>query len=350
MPALACACLPLAGCLQESGTEIPNELVGKEFIAGRGPAANAELKLIPVGYIPGGTQGPDSAQAAVVTAKTDDKGRFAFKDVSPGQYNLIAAQDGLRSFRDSLVVTGKAQDLSGDTLDAPGTLSGWVELEPQDDPQTATVQVMGTTRFVNVDARGFFRLKDLGAGEYRLRVVTILPLYAPLFQEVVVRAGADDTLAQPLLPFFAGIPVIRGLTAMPDVKGIVHLAWSKPKYGKVLDYLVYRDTAGTLLPSALPILRIKDTCYEDTIYSRTPRAGQYGYDDSAYRTFSYRVKILDWSGNVGPSYGFTEATVAPPTVLDRAFPSADSPPSGAATADAAPTPRPRPAGPGPAPR
>jgi hypothetical protein len=304
----------LAACMQgEGGTEIPNELVGHEFIAGKGPAADAEIKLVPVGYLPG-SQGIDSANPVLLTARTDDKGRFAFRDVPPGQYNIQAAQDGLHSFRDSLPVTGKGQDLDPDTLSAPAVLTGRVELEPEDDLQSVTVQALGTTAFVNADADGQFRITNLGAGQYQLRASTILPLYTSDYEVVTLHAGAHDTLARPLRPYYTGIPVVRGLTATPTADGGIRLNWNKPTYKKALAYLIYRDAANVLLPSTVPLWRVTDTAYTDVIYSQTPDSTQFPYQDTSAHAYSYRVKILDASGNVGPSFGFIEATSIPPTV------------------------------------
>ena len=189
----------------EGGTEIPNELTGKEFIAGKGPAADADIRLIPVGYVPGAS---DSGKG-VLTAKTDAPGRFSFEDAAPGQYNLIASKEGLHSFRDSVSVSAKGLQLEADTLKAPGSLVGRVALQPQHSNRTAMVQVLGTTVFVNVAVNGEFTLADLGAGRYRIRVSSIEEGYVPLFRECDIRAGQTDTLADTCGPSSPAFPSLR---------------------------------------------------------------------------------------------------------------------------------------------
>lgn len=309
--ALLCGVFP--NCVQDGGTEIPNELVGKELIAGKGPAANAEIKLVPVGYVPG-APGADSGKGALVSGTTDAQGRFTFKDLAPGQYNLIASKDSLHSFRDSLTITGKGQDLATDTLRAPGSLYGTIELEPNHDPRTAMVQVLGTTIFVNVDRDGHFLLQALGAGIYRLRVSTILEGYVPLFQEAAVHSGKTDTLPT-LRPFYSGTPVVTGILATANNDGTVKVKWNRTAYGNAEGYLLYRDSSGTLLPSPVPFARMSDTFFVDSVYSKTPRAGQYDYLDTTTRVFTYRVRILDRSGNPGPGFGSSSVTAYPPGKL-----------------------------------
>lgn len=315
-PVLAAALLAVCpaffhGCqTADGGTEIPNELRGSEVIAATGePAADAEVRLIPVGYVPG-----EDSSSPLFTARTDARGRFVFEDLPPGQYNILAAEGNLRSFRDSVTVTGRVQELAADTLKAPGSLSGVVKLQPQHGPEIATVQAMGTTVFVNVSSDGSFALNGLGAGTYRLRVAVQDPGYVPLYRVVEVPAGGSRALAEPLEPHFAGTPVVTGLTATPGPGGTMTVRWDKPAFRKVQAYLIYRDSLGSLLPGNLPHRNVSDTLFVDTIYSETPGPGQYPWRDTVPRTFRYRVKILDLSGEVGPAFGFAEGTAVPPTV------------------------------------
>jgi hypothetical protein len=309
-----CATLIFSCLAPEDGTEIPNELTGTEFLAGSGVASDAEIQLVPVGFQPGGTSRSDSVASAVFKTTTGVNGKFTFRDVPAGLYNIVASKNGSASFRDSVAVTGKRQSLEADTLRTPGRLVGLVALQPQHDPRTAIVQVMGTLLFVNVEKDGKFNLEGLGAGSYRLRVTTSLAGYSPLFKEVSVRSGMEDTLPEPLRPFYFEIPVVTGLTAKPGSEGTVILRWSVSDFDKVRSYCIYRDTVRALLPSTAPIQCVTDTIYIDTIYSPTPRHGQYPYQDTVHHSFVYRVKILSQSDDVGPSFGFAEVRAVPPSI------------------------------------
>ncbi len=300
----------IPSCVNDGGVEIPNEVVGKEFIAGKGAASQAEIKLVPVGYVPG-AQGPDSGRGALVSGVTDASGRFSFKNVVPGQYNVLVSKDGMNSFRDSITITGKGQDLSSDTLKVPGALYGTVVIEPNHDTRMATIQVLGTTNYVNVDQQGHFSLNGLGAGTYRLRLVVGIDGYSPLFQETVVHSGKTDTLL-PMRPFYSLTPVVIGLSAMPNSDGTIKVKWNRSEYANTDGYLIYRDSAGTILPSQNAITRTADTFFVDTIYSKQPKKGQYDYLDTATRPFTYRVRILDRSGDPGPGFNSALVTAYPP--------------------------------------
>lgn len=308
----AALCVLFAGCIQDGGTEIPNELVGKEIIATGGPAADAEVMAVPVTFVPNG-HGGDSGNGTLFSGRTDADGRFAFKGMVPGRYNLIVSKGGLHSFRDSVPVTGKAQALADDSLYAPGSLTGTVLLRAPDSPRSAIVQVLGTTIFVNVGADGSFTLKNLGAGQYRLSVVTTLPGYTPLFKEFTIVSGKDDTLFEPLQPFTSTIPVVENLSVVPDSNGVLFLKWSKSEYANAKAYLIYRDPEGTLLPGDQPIARVADTVYADTLYRIVTSGGIESVSpDSLPHTYTYRIKILAQSGEVGPSFGFVDGNAVPP--------------------------------------
>jgi hypothetical protein len=301
---VATACL--SGCERAptSGTEIPNELVGREVVSGKGPAADAEIRLIPVGYMPGGPN--DANTQLTFRTRTDADGRFALSGVRPGQYNILAMKDGLKSIRDSVPITEIGIDLGTDTLKLPGTLIGTVSLQANHNPRTATVQVLGTNLFVNVDQGGGFSLRDLAPGQYRLRVETSMDGYTVLYVPVEVRSGRIDTLP-PLVPFYALVPVVTGLRAESSPDGCIRLSWDATPYPNSDGYLVYRDSAGSILPSTVPIARVQRPRFVDTLYSWTPKPGQFSFEDSAIREYAYRVRLLDAGGQIGPSNGSASA-------------------------------------------
>lgn len=297
----------LAGCqtTAPSGTEIPNELVGQEILAGKGPAADAEIRVVPVAYVPGGS--PDqNAHLTLYKARTDESGRFSLPGVLPGQYNILAVKDDMKSLRDSVAISGIGLDLGADTLKRPGTLYGTVVLQPNHDPRSATVQVLGTNLFANVDEGGGFVLKDLAPGEYRLRVETTYDGYTPLYAPITVRSGRLDTLP-PLSPFYALLPAVTGLAAASTPDGCIRLSWDRTAYPNSDGYLIYRDSASAILPSAVPIARVQKPGFIDTVYARVPKPGQFSLEDSTIREFTYRVRLLDAGGQIGPAYAKASA-------------------------------------------
>lgn len=308
----------LAGCqVNDSGTEIPNELRGSVLVNGPSkPAAaiGAEVRLVPVGHVPGPVGSGDALDRLILSANTDERGEYSFSEVPWGLYNVIAMQDGKASFRDSLFVTGRSQTLIPDTLSASGSLTGLIRLQPQHDPRTATVQVLGTQLAVNVDEWGRFLVPGMGEGLYRLRVVTTVEGYTPLYAEVYVRSSVSEMLTEPLEPFYFGIPVVEGLFATPEPDGTVRLQWQPPPaFGNVQAYLIFRDSVNAIEISRTPIGRTSSFSYIDTVYSRTPKPGQYPFQDTTPRVVEYRVRIRDMSGEVGPVFGSVIVEAIPPT-------------------------------------
>lgn len=295
-----------------SGTEIPNELVGAEILPGKGPAAQAEIRLVPVGHRPGSEEG--DAGGPGYKAVADSAGRFRLAGIQPGLYNILAAKDGYKSFRDSVVVTEVGLDLGADTLQVPGSLYGTVSLQPNHDPRSATVQVLGATLFVNVDSAGNFLLPDLAPGRYRLLVEAGLDGYAKLYVPAVARSGMTDTLPA-LAPFFSGIPVVTGLSASTFTGGTILVSWSRSDYHNLDGYLIYRDSASAILPSIVPIARVGEPYFHDTLFAANPRPGQYLLSDTNVREFTYRVRVLDRGGDIGPAYAKASAVAYSPSQI-----------------------------------
>ena len=165
--------------------------------------------------------------------------------------------------------------------------------------------------------------RDVTAKTYRLRVHTSLPDYAPILRDVVHPGGRPLSIRPP----YSGVPVLVGLSAVPGPKGTVILSWNKPDYDTVEAYLVYRDTVGTADTSETPYVRVArtDTSWIDTVYSRTPRAGQYDYADSTYHEHDYRVRIQAGSGTLGPLFFSVRGRAVPPALEADSIPPAPLP-------------------------
>ncbi len=294
----------LANC-QDGGSELPNELHGKVVTVNSLPAAEVEVGLYSVDYIPADSGGSRLAW----TTRTDASGKYAFRNIPSGRYNLVGSRDSLGFFRDSVSVAGAA-DIGRDSLGLLGRLSGTVRLQPQDDPRNVVIQVMGTDNYVNVGADGAFTLSGLAGGTYRLRVFVSLPNYVPLYRDIQVRAGRHDTLQPPLEPFYSGIPVVTGIKATYDTaSGVARISWRPVAYPSLLTYLVYRDRADAVDLSGIPLnnSRLTDTVFYDTLYRRQihPRVlndTSGGWDDTASYSWEYRVRVKAANNTIGEPY------------------------------------------------
>ncbi|MBW8886629.1 MAG: carboxypeptidase regulatory-like domain-containing protein [Fibrobacteres bacterium] len=315
LAALTCAGLALWGCGDDrvAGTEVENE-IGYVFQPGGGPAAGAEVRVIPVGYnpLPGaakGTAGASKSAAGVYKLETDARGSYNLHGIPAGQYNILAAKEGLAAFRDSINIDGSPGVLASDTLAPTAGLSGIVQLQPNHNPATATVQFLGTTIYANVDAAGRFRLEGLAAGIYQARIATTLPEYTSLFVRFTVAAGTSTAWPDTLRPVYTGIPVIEDLKADYDTaSGAVRLSWAKSDYPNLIGYLVYRDTLLARSLSTQPInkFRIVDTVYADTLAWTLASANEPD------QHWEYRVAVLASNGKPGETFLSVPVTAVSP--------------------------------------
>jgi hypothetical protein len=301
--------LPFSGCVSDGGTEIPNEVKGTLYTVSGAPAVSAQVTLYPVNYEPGAGSLSDSGQYSVLT---NASGRYSLKTVPSGTYNLVAVGQNVAAFRDSIFVTTSGASLPPDTLRTPGTITATVQLQPQHSPQTATVQVLGTDYYTNVPANGQFTL-TLPQGHHRLRVSVSLEEYTPLFKTVTVTSGVNDTLAEPLAPFYSGIPVVRELTAKADSAGKIHLKWRHTDFIALRYYFVYRALAGSLSEGEL-IGVTNDTVFTDTVFAQSfgqfyDEETQSPYSDTTAMAYNYRVRVFSETEEIGMSYGFASASV-----------------------------------------
>lgn len=317
-----CAAL-IGGC--QTGSEIPNELRGRMVDANGKPVAGAVVVLYAVDALPG------SEPVSADTVRTDASGSYAFPQVAPGNYNVIATGPDQRALRDSVSMDGNGLDVGTDTLRNPGSLVGRIVLQPKEDPRKALIQVLGTDIFVNVDADGYFRLEDMAEGKYRLRLM--VGGYTPLYQAFRIRSGREDTLAQALEPFFVGIPMVTGLKGEALADGSIRLSWNAVHYADMRAYGVFREPADAVVLSGNAMaLVVGDTVFTDTVYSANPRpdpfgfprnndpdnayGGQFPIDDTTAYRFRYRVVVYSKSSDTGTEMGefsdYVFVTARPP--------------------------------------
>ena len=97
---------------------------------------------------------------------------------------------------------------------------------------------------------------------------------------------------------YTGIPVVTGLSVANDsATGDLLLGWSAATYSRILDYLVYRDTAGSISYSTTPFAAASGTSWRDTA------AGAF----AQRRSWRYRVALRNTSGTAGGWLGSTRS-------------------------------------------
>jgi hypothetical protein len=270
----------------------------------------------------------DSTRAIAYQTKTDANGRYSTKGLVKGMYNMLAysakglvkgapkmlaANDSLMVYQDSILVLQDTVLVQPDTLEKPGSITGIIGLQPNHDPRTATVQVLGTDLYTNVNINGRFTLSPVARGSYNLRLVTTLADYTPTYVTIHTQGQKKDTLADTLWLLYTGIPVVTGLAATYDTaNGVVHLSWNKVSYRDFQDYLVFRDAYDSIVLSTNPIAARGDTFFVDSIYKRNSGTVQFSFSDTNDYHFKYRICVEDNSGNRGYTYKYVDIVAVSP--------------------------------------
>lgn len=282
-----------AGTNDETHTEVAARVLLPD---GSTPAAGAQVVLVPV-----------QGTVAAARGQVDSSGVPRLPRVADGLYAFSASSGPLASWTDSVRVSaGKLLLDSDDTLRQASSITGVVALQPQHDPRTVTVNVLGTDAWANVASDGTFELPLLGAGVLRLRFSTSIPDYTPLYQSVPLPASVDFLFADTLRIPFTGIPVVTGLKAVCDsATGDIVLGWSTSDHPHLVDYVIWRDSAGAVEFSEKPIASTTDTTWRDTRAAGSDRA----------LAWKYRVAVrVSGGSDPGAWYQVVSATSIPPAL------------------------------------
>ncbi len=279
---------------QISGTEVTNERSIVYLPGGKEPAAYAQVSVVPTDHIP---------EASVENEKileviTDGQGSYSVTGLQEGYYNILARKDQYAFFEDS-VYLAESEVARKDTLDIAGAITGRVVLQPNHDPRSVLVQVIGTSvLYERVDSRGYFTLSGLAQGEYQALFVTTLDNYTPTPEKLRIRSGVSDTLTEPIEMIYTGIPVVENIKAVYDpVSKLVRVSWDSVQYSQFDSYLVYRENMGEQNQNLDTIARISGTEFCDSLKDTE-------ITDSLH--LRYRVAVSSTSLKRGEMYAFSD--------------------------------------------
>ncbi|MFP4521876.1 MAG: 6-bladed beta-propeller [Fibrobacterota bacterium] len=225
-----------------TGSEVGNAYtVSGKFYAATGAAVEgAVVHFVKVGYDPY-NKTTAKLLAESDTVITDSTGTYGTNDLDPGTYNVYGEDDnGDVVLIDSVEITDDTTVIDSDTLDEPGSVAGFIKLEPGDEPDKIIAIVMGSNTFRIVNQDASFSLADLPEGEYNVKFFSTLDDYSNYDTSFSVTSGevlnVPDSIVIPLK-----IPKVTGLTVDYDtMKQIVHLSWDRADADKVDGYNVYR--------------------------------------------------------------------------------------------------------------
>jgi len=301
-----------ANLIDQGGTDTGNGLVTAMLYNPDGtPAKHAKVMFYPVNYNPHtGGLGKTITAAAVDSTTTNDSGNYT-ATLDSGTYNIIASGSGNLAYQDSITaIKNDTVRPNPDTLKPAGSLRGIVRLEEGGDPTTVFILFMGTRTFTwPDDTSGSFTSDSMAAGTYRVRILTTTPNYKVLDTTLTVIAGTIDTLPQPIVLKFIGIPTPKNVKVSYDTAmQIVTLIWSKVDTGLVKGYNIYRrdvDSSFGQTPINGTTL-VRDTVYRDTT----------GVQD---KTYEYKVVAIDKGDNAGKMSAAVSVVIASYFVLDSTY-------------------------------
>ncbi|MBK9577947.1 MAG: carboxypeptidase regulatory-like domain-containing protein [Fibrobacteres bacterium] len=263
------------------------------------PAIGATVKVFQYG-----------STSLVLKTETDSSGHYSVAGLN-GTYSILFKKDTLAAFQDSAFIFLDTNYIKSDTLKMQSKLSAQIGLQPGDNYQTVTVEVLGTDIFANVDAKGKFELLGLGEGKYRFRLSSTLPNYTTTYHSESVARNASINLKDTLWLIYTGIPTVKGLSASYDtLSGVMSISWKSADYPNFQEYLLYKQENTSKSLPTVPLAILADTIYKDTIYPLTKR-----FADTNSYSFQYRVKIRDKFDKEGSVYGFLRGNAYPPSLV-----------------------------------
>jgi len=252
---------------------------------------------------------PRESIRSIATGQVDGNGNPVVPTSLPdGAYTVLVKQGTLALQIDSLVAQGGKLDWTGqDTLEPSGNVRGTVTMEPQDDPATVTVNLLGTEIYANVGHDGSFDLAGTGTGRLRLRFLTTVPNYTTTYVTANMGIKATELRLDTVRMVYTGIPVVTGLAVRNDsLTGDLLLSWNALKYGQLASYVIFRDTAGALTFSDRPFAAVTGSSWRDT-----SAKGEF-----ERRGWRYRVAVRTQTGTLGSWYGAVEGISIPPALAN----------------------------------
>src|SRR5512133_424806 len=257
----------------------------------------------------------------VLEQSTNENGTYSFAELPPGRYNIWAQRDSQACYQNDIIISATDTTVSDDTLDCVSSITGTVSVEPQHDPRSVTIRVVGLDKFItNTGSGGRFTLSDMAKGTYTLLLESTLEAYTPTVVKIDVRACRNDTLSDTLKCVFTGIPVVRELHASYDTAGgIARLAWKPTDDRDLQNYVIYRDKLDTAAYTSIPLASVTDTVFYDTIFRTDSASGRFSAADTNSYHFRYRVAIRDNMSTIGPTFRYAEVAAVSPVKVRTFF-------------------------------
>jgi len=252
----------------ETGNSMNYAIEGTLVYSNGDPASKVSISIRPISALKDTSQIALKITANTVAITTDSSGFYSVDTgvLDTGTY-LIEGDDGEGNLVliDSIVVTEDTSTINVpiDTLKPAGALKGTIRLSEGGSFKKLLVLVFGGEKFIIPEDNGNFVLGKMAEGNYKIRVIPLLPDYEVLdVAQINIKSG-DTTNISDINLVFTGIPTAKGLELSYDtLMQIVTLTWDEEDSNLVKGYNVYRkDTSSDFVKINTKLVR--DTSYTD---------------------------------------------------------------------------------------
>lgn len=244
------------GSSTEGGNVISGTLISPDSSGG----ANANVYLIDPSWVPDTlASGEGSAIARIqYSTRTNELGGYAFADVSPGSYRLLAVTtDGTGGVIDSLTKESeRALDVGTDTLYKTGAIAGTVTFVDAVQHPEVMVYVRGTYFSSPVDSLGRFHIGSVPPGSYLVHFRC--NGCAGALPDVPVTVAAGDTAVVGESPV-VHVEFFSGMTEEPETLSV--FSATLPVTYRLKVYYGADSTAWTLNGLPLPSTSMRQDGY-----------------------------------------------------------------------------------------
>ncbi|MBW8889330.1 MAG: hypothetical protein JF616_16365 [Fibrobacteres bacterium] len=220
LAAILFGCLPGGDRVAGSSTEAGNA-GGKLSLANGGPAADVEVALVARGFRSDTavSTGPGNLPGAYYRTRTGPDGRYAFGQVIPGDYRVMAIAGGVGATIDSVAVRGGDTAFADRVLKPLGGIRGIAKLIGGIAPTHIWVGCRATLKPVRLaDSSGHFGVDSLPEGEYDLEPFCTACRQPSKRFRIRVGAGRDTLMADTLKlypDYFQSFPAADSFTVRP---------------------------------------------------------------------------------------------------------------------------------------
>jgi hypothetical protein len=251
-------------------------------------------------------------ESVLFTGTTDVSGTYKIPLLSNNFYSIsiekkISDKVTLVSFQDSVYISSDIQTVKNDTLRKPCEFTGYIKLQTFDQSSKNNirifVQVLGTSKFTNVDSTGKFILRNLAMGTvYNLKITSGIQGYSDYYPEIIA-PSIDSTFSDTFNLPYSGIPpvTITELSYQP-LSGTTKIVWNPANVDNLFGYRVYRYSITNVDSTAGFVVFTRDTAITDTIYSSGTGSNHYPITNMSNLQLAYRICAVTQRGEESAFY------------------------------------------------